>query len=393
MFLQRPTPYDDESLESFFIRTANANGYSDVHRFLVALKRYLKDINCSKYQTFPTDIRRINPYSSKINSGSRTEALHKLSQMTFNEPGLLLGLAINRSSMKFSASTSGLLRGSELIPRSLLRSDVVPCCPLCLTEDGYASYRWHFEGYDYCHKHGTQLITQCQCGSEYDYRDAGVNGYCKKCAEQIKTEYHLPPPDDMKVSQWLAGENIEPLPSLPIGYRWGLIHWWKQISPELTGDACFVQFWLKWPSSFYSVLEPIIDFKFNHAAVALEELRIKDVLDDILFKSILLPDRSLRYNLILREIFHYLEDNVWRNDCRLANLKMNALEVALLLNTSLDQVSSVVEQRLLRPNRRLKPDRPFNHTDDLFYLGDVYCLWLAEFQTADFNRSFYTSRW
>lgn len=42
MFLQRPKPYSDESLESFFIRVANKNGYDDVHRFLEATKRFLQ---------------------------------------------------------------------------------------------------------------------------------------------------------------------------------------------------------------------------------------------------------------------------------------------------------------------------------------------------------------
>lgn len=60
MLLQRPKPYPDESLESFFIRVANKNGYSDVHWFLVAVKRYLLDIDPRKFQTFPTDICRIN---------------------------------------------------------------------------------------------------------------------------------------------------------------------------------------------------------------------------------------------------------------------------------------------------------------------------------------------
>lgn len=39
MFLKRPTPHNNESLESFFIRVANKNGYDDVHRFLEATKR------------------------------------------------------------------------------------------------------------------------------------------------------------------------------------------------------------------------------------------------------------------------------------------------------------------------------------------------------------------
>ncbi|OLQ72983.1 hypothetical protein BIT28_07350 [Photobacterium proteolyticum] len=393
MFLQRPTPHADESLESFLIRVANANGYSDVYRFLVATKRYLEDIDSSKYQTFPTDIRRINPCSSKVNSGPRSEALLKISQMTFNETGLLLGLAINRTSMKFSPSTSGLVRGAEVMPRSLLRSEVVPSCPLCLAEDGYASYRWHFEGYDYCHKHKQKLIDKCCCGAIYDYRESGVNGLCSECGNAIEHDALGYDTEGVKVAYWLAGEVLEPLPDLPQSYRWGLVHWWVQISSVSFDAISFIQFWREWPSSFHSMIDKTIDFKIAYAVVATEELRLKDVLDEILFKAIRLPERNLRYNFILREIFRYLEDNLWLNGGRLANLRMNALEVALLLNCSLDQVASVVEQRMLKTNRRLKLDRPFDNTDYLFYLGDVYCLWLAEFQTDDFNRSFYTSRW
>ncbi|WP_219582734.1 TniQ family protein, partial [Vibrio parahaemolyticus] len=99
MLLQRPKSYPDESLESFFIRVANKNGYNDVHWFLVAVKRYLLDIDPRKFQTFPTDICCINPYSSKKHSISRTHALHHLSQLTFNEPVDLLGIALNRNQM------------------------------------------------------------------------------------------------------------------------------------------------------------------------------------------------------------------------------------------------------------------------------------------------------
>ncbi|MCG6368745.1 TniQ family protein, partial [Vibrio fluvialis] len=41
MLLQRPKPFEDESLESYLIRIANRNGYQDVDRFLSALKHYL----------------------------------------------------------------------------------------------------------------------------------------------------------------------------------------------------------------------------------------------------------------------------------------------------------------------------------------------------------------
>lgn len=37
MLLQRPKPFEDESLESYLIRIANRNSYQDVDRFLSAL--------------------------------------------------------------------------------------------------------------------------------------------------------------------------------------------------------------------------------------------------------------------------------------------------------------------------------------------------------------------
>lgn len=70
MLLQRPKPYQNESLESFLIRVANKNGYSYVNQFLVAVKRYLLDVEPKKFQTFPTDICRIN-HTPQTNIQSR----------------------------------------------------------------------------------------------------------------------------------------------------------------------------------------------------------------------------------------------------------------------------------------------------------------------------------
>ncbi|TOG37983.1 hypothetical protein CGJ01_24235, partial [Vibrio parahaemolyticus] len=70
--MQRPKPFEDESLESYLIRIANKNGYQDVDHFLSALKHYLCDGDSEKFSSFPTDIRRINPYSSKHSSAARS---------------------------------------------------------------------------------------------------------------------------------------------------------------------------------------------------------------------------------------------------------------------------------------------------------------------------------
>ena len=391
MFLQRPQPHKDETLESFLIRVANQNGYEDVHRFLLATKRYLQDIDNELFQIFPTDIKLINPYSSKNNSRSRTSALHRFSQMTFNEPTDLLGLAINRTAMKYS-STTALIRGAEVIPRSLLRA-TVKCCPHCLQEDGVAPYRWHFIGYNCCSRHKNKLIDQCQCGANYDYRDDGLKGVCHACNAPLQSDKGNDHACDLAVSRWLEGDSIAPLPDLPKSYRWGLIHWWGQVSDVDFCANTLIKFWENWPNSFHGMIEHEIQFNLEYATVKHEQLRVKDLIGRLFFKSIQLPQRNLQHNIILNELLAYIDQRLWDNQGLLANLKMNAFEIAVFLNCSLDQVASMVEQRLIKPNKRTKPNAPINNRDYIFYLGDIYCLWLAEFQTDEFNRSFYVSRW
>ncbi|MDK9755876.1 TniQ family protein [Vibrio sp. D173a] len=394
MFLQRPKPYSDESLESFFIRVANKNGYSDVHRFLEATKRFLQDIDHTGYQTFPTDIEKINPCSAKNSSSARTASFLKLAQLTFNEPPELLGLAINRTNLKYSPSTSAVIRGAEVFPRSLLRTKSIPCCPLCLQENGYASYLWHFEGYDHCHIHDVPLISTCNCGAEYDYRISGVNGICGSCNEPITIHSCGSSGDAISaVENWLVGNESKDLPDLPQSYRWGLVHWWMHLNDNKFDHHSFRRFFANWPRAFHSMIDDEIEFNLEHAVVSISELRLKDLLGRLFFSSIRLPERNLRHNIILSELLSHLEKRLWQDKGLIANLKMNALEATVLLNCSLDQIASIVAQRILKPNRRTKPNSPLEPTDYLFHFGDIFCLWLAEFQTDEFNRSFYVSRW
>ncbi|MGR5302921.1 TniQ family protein [Vibrio alfacsensis] len=394
MFLQRPKPYSDESLESFFIRVANKNGYDDVHRFLEATKRFLQDVDHNSYQTFPTDIAKVNPCSAKNSSSSRTASFLKLAQLTFNEPTDLLGLAINRTNLKYSPSTTAVIRGSEVFPRSLLRTKSIPCCPLCLRENGYASYLWHFEGYDHCHIHDVPLVNTCSCGTEFDYRVSGLKGICGSCEATIAIKSGEKSHETtFSVANWLAGNESINLPYVPKSYRWGLVHWWFHISNGPFEHLSFVQFFSNWPSSFHSMIDGEIKFNLEHAIVGRKELRVKDLLGRIFFSAIRLPERNLQYNIILGELLRHVETNLWDNGGLIANLRMNALEATVFLNCSLNEIASMVEQRILKPNHKTKPNAPIEVNDYLFYFGDIFCLWLAEFQTDEFNRSFYVSRW
>ncbi|MCR9506298.1 TniQ family protein [Vibrio alginolyticus] len=394
MFLQRPAPHTTESLESFFIRVANKNGYDDAHRFLEVTKRFLQDIDHSGYRTFPTDIAKINPCSAKNSSSARTASLLKLAQLTFNEPTELLGLAINRTKIKYSPSTSAVIRGSEVFPRSLLRTKSIPCCPLCLQENRYASYLWHFRGYDHCHIHDVPLLSSCTCGAKYDYRLSGLNVICGDCKKTISTKSsNNNHKATSTVSSWLAGNTSKVLPNLPQSYRWGLVHWWCHISDNKFEHFSFVQFFSNWPSSFHSMIDSEIEFNLEHAIVGRKGLRVKDLLGRIFFNSVRLPERNLQHNIVLQELLRHIETHLWDNNGLLANLRMNALEAAVFLNCNIDEVASMVEQRILKPSRKTNPNTPLAVNNYLFYFGDIFCLWLAEFQTDEFNRSFYVSRW
>lgn len=61
IFIQRPLPHKDEALENFHIRVANKIGCENMHRFIIATKGYRQDIDHELFQTFPTDIKLINP--------------------------------------------------------------------------------------------------------------------------------------------------------------------------------------------------------------------------------------------------------------------------------------------------------------------------------------------
>ncbi|PST87262.1 hypothetical protein CZ809_00199 [Photobacterium piscicola] len=391
MFLQRPEPHSDESLESFFIRVANNNGYEDIHRFLIVTKRYLQDENHDRFEAFPTDIKTINPYSSKNNHGSRVAALHKIALMTFNEQTEILSLAINRTSLIYSPSTTALVRGSEVIPRSLLRKNTIPCCPRCLYEEGFGHYLWHFNGYNHCHKHNALLTYKCACGADYDYRIAGLNGLCRECDTYLNPNQQQPDSAENKTSAWLAGKTIEQLPDLPQSYRWGLIHWWAHLTQKEFDGASFIDFWHRWPESFHHLIQQKIEFNLEHSIIHHDNLKLKDLLGDLFFSCIRLPERNLKYNIVLNELLRFIDNNLWRDNGLLANLKMNALEVSIFLNCSREQIVLMVDQRFLKTSRKAKPNKPLSFTDYLFHLGDVYCLWLAEFQTDEFNRTFIIS--
>lgn len=390
MLLKRPEPYTDESLESYFIRVGNLNGYGNTQKFLSSLKRYLCNKNPSLFESLPPNLSTFNPCHAQLSSASRLHAIRELSQLVFKETVSLQRLLLNRAAGKYSPNSTALIRHNELLPRSLLRSKPA-ICPRCIEEFSYARYWWHFKGYSSCHLHSTVLIYNCHsCGAIIDYRDDGFTHTCPSCKEPLIARESRQ--NDVAVSAWLAGKTIRPLPNLEKSYRWGLIHWWLQTHESVVGND-FYNYWRNWPSNYHQSLSSRINDKFEYAPDTPQRLTAKYVLGDYLFSVVHLPDRDLSQNILLREIFSYLDEHLWDKDGQLANLRLSALDVALLLGTSREQVASLFEQRLLHPISKIATTKPPTKTAPILALGDVFCLWVTDFQTPTFNRATYVSRW
>ncbi|MCW8331441.1 hypothetical protein MD588_21845 [Photobacterium sp. SDRW27] len=185
---------------------------------------------------------------------------------------------------------------------------------------------------------------------------------------------------------------MSPLPSLGKSYRWGIVHWWLQ-KHDVIDSEVFIAYWRKWPSNYRQHLSYHIEDKFEFAPDEPQQLTAKYVLGDYLFNCAQLPDRNLNHNILLRETISYLDEHLWDDDGRLANLRMSAFDVALILGTSPEQVAALHEQRLLRPINMFASPKPPKKTAPVFALGDVFCLWVTDFQTLSFNRSTYVSKW
>jgi hypothetical protein len=391
--LLRPHPVSDETLESYLIRVALANGHKQAKTFMSALKHHLCGIDGSRFESLPIDIAAFNPCYSKQNSASRTHAIRALSHLLFKEPIELQQLTLNRANAKFSPNSTALIRQTEIFPRSLLKKTNIPICPRCLSEGGHARYWWHFVPYASCHLHGLELLSHCRCGHEIDYRHDGLAPYCPECKLSYLEQIRVSDDGDLTFTAWLAGEQSPIYPVINKSHRWGVVHWWyKQHDSKFT-LAEFKTFWSNWPNSLDEIIQKKIESAIEFRVKDLNELSCRDVLDKLLFNSILLPTRDFHNNIILKQLSSYLDRHMLDDNGFIANLHINSIEAALLLGTSIDQIASLVEQGLLKTNIRLKSNKTLSVEADLFYLGDVFCLWLSDFQTETYNHSIYVSQW
>lgn len=397
MLLVRPQPYNDESLESYLLRLSFENGFADFKAFWKGIRTQLLETTSLSKSALPEQLKLINPYHANHSSAQRLKGLKLISQFANLEPYQLLSLAMYRGGITFSGRFASVFRKGIVIPMELMRKKGCPICPICIKEYGYIKQIWHFIPIVSCHLHHTQLVSHCECGHLFDYvEDEDINR-CARCEKPIViSKTHLESThSENRIAAWLSDLNPKELMNIAVSHRWGVANWWHHTfnCDELFNMDGFYVFLREWPDCLYRHLDEKRLKATDYAIKPIYELSFQEVFGHLLRDASALPSSRLNENIVLAEIVKYLGAHVFDADDMLYQLKLNSIEAAIILGTSIEQVAALVDQGELVISSKLKAGAPLNKYWKNLVLGDVFCLWLARFQTDCSYYNTYTSTW
>lgn len=155
MFLQRPYPYKDESLTGYLHRVAFQNGNVEQVKMRNVLELKQQEVDRNLY---------------------RKESLFMISAMT------------NQSLSRLETMTSNLFfeeLQSEYF-KSIMLSDKIQFCPLCIKEGAYHRKIWYISAIIMCLIHKVALKRSCTCRQPLSQKSL-VQDRCGNCKEKLST--------------------------------------------------------------------------------------------------------------------------------------------------------------------------------------------------------------
>jgi len=377
------------------MRLAYSNGYIKASCFWSVIRQTVDKSNL-RHINIPDKLGSVNPYHAKKSSSLRVKALQHLSTLSNQEPLPLLALSIFRNANPYSLNAQSVIQNGKTLPRQFVKL-TSPVCPDCLRESNYIRQIWSFWPYENCHKHKKSLINVCSCGEGISVYEDPIIGVCRHCSISYSelnsveaNEHHL------IVSAWLGDSENTCLPKVNQSHKYGLVLWWLKLNQlnlfEFNVED-FVLFFSDWPNNFHRYLEKKWTHFYEFGTKPVAQANFKDIFGDLLLISLKLPSSRFSENIILPEIYGYLNDNVLSNSNEFLSLKINSIEAAILLNTSTEQIASLVNLGELKSNIRTKSGELLSLNQYAFELGDLFFLWQAGFQTEYSSISILTSRW
>ena len=404
--LIRPSPLTDESLESYLLRLCQANCYEHVGVLIAAIVNSFPKLNDTFSGVIPTDLHSINVCHANHTSAKRYRALMELVTLTGNDVALIQDLILFRSPQLFSQKHQAVIRQGKLIPRLFLREQAVPVCPDCLIANSYIRQLWHYKTYHVCHIHKKLLVKTCpECHAIIDYQKAFDIALCK-CGCDLREAAALPAGKGCLLScaSLLAGE-VANVPAVvrdkSTSQRFGVLLWWwleklnsKQVTLDNADLTPFFDYFECWPHSLIDDLDQRLEQAKSLAVVAAKDRKFSTVFGNLLGNAAKLPNQNFAVNFILCEIVGWIAAQLRSSSAATIKLlQVHTVEAAILLSTTTTEIYRLMEEGYLKTHCRLKTGEPIELHNTVFRLGDVFELWVSNFQTEHSNQQHFLSKW
>lgn len=387
--LVRPTPFINESLESYMLRLSQENFFAYYQQLSRAIKDWLQLHDHEAAGAFPEELSRLNVYHAAQSSSRRIRALRLVESLTDNEKLPLLHLAVVHSSEKFCSRYASVFYGGTHVPRALVRQKSIPVCPDCLIEANYIRQEWHWMPYEACISHGKQMLHACPKCEEI------INYTHSECLHTCRCGYDLRNADTDPADEWqliasrlVVGEQAtsrHPLLAIrSISLRLACLLWYQLYTHKMLDDSDQVpahtieqaiEYFTHWPEVFTSELEEQAAFAGDRLVCDYNKTSFRHVFGDIVSISRLLLKRYPESDYVLAPLEGFLARLVNQNPQtrvpNAADLLISMSEAAVLLGTSFEQVYRLYQEGYLKIAVRLKSHEKLVNGIGVFYLREI----------------------
>ncbi|WP_350608486.1 TniQ family protein [Pseudoalteromonas sp. MER144-MNA-CIBAN-0113] len=367
-FLVQTKPYPDEALESYLLRLARDNSYDGYSELADILWQWLAEQDHDLEGALPLELSKVDVYHARQASSFRIRALKLVAQLADVNAGDILGLAWRRSNFKFG-NLAAVNRNELTIPLELLRTDNIPVCIECLAESSYIPFYWHLKPYKACHKHKTQLTSQCrECHKLIDYRASEAFLECG-CGCKLTSSEQLNDAD-FKIASALASSNSQKIV--------GLILWFAKAKQLDVSDAdfncAFVDYFSTWPDGFTVELDLLTNNARLKQLNPFNKTKFNSVYGNVI-RDGQIAATSNRKNRVIDEIINYfvelVDSNPKAKHPNIADLLFCTFDAAVLLNTTIEQVYRLHQEGFLNCAYPQKKHEQLRADSHVFYLRQV----------------------
>jgi len=367
-FLVQTKPYPDEALESSLLRLARDNSYDSYSELADILWQWFAEQDRELEGALPLELSKVDVYHARQASSFRIRALKLVAQLADVNAGDILALAWRRSNFKFG-NLASVSRNELTIPLELLRTDNIPVCIECLSESSYIPFYWHLKPYKACHKHKTQLTSQCrECHKLIDYRASEAFLECD-CGCKLTSSEQLNDAD-FKIASALASISSQKIV--------GLISWFAKVKQLDVTDAdfnrTFVDYFSTWPDGFNAELDLLTNNARLKQLNPFNKTKFNSVYGNMI-RDGQIAATSNRKNKVIDEIINYfvelVDSNPKAKHPNIADLLLCTFDTAVLLNTTTEQVYRLYQEGFLNCAYPQKKHEQLRADSHVFYLRQV----------------------